>query len=290
MDCVTQFRQAMEGAFGTIDWLPTADSMIHRFHVSGDKAGTLNGWYLLFADGIASGCFGSWKDAGSWHSWTSREPVDQLEAQLIRQRIEQAKRQREVEQHQRQQATAEYANRVWRDARRADPEHPYLTDKGTQAHGLRQSGDVLLVPLYYEGQLVNLQRIAPDGGKRFLYGGMIKGCYSPLGIIALGQPLYVCEGWATGATIHAETGHAVACAMNAGNLLPVGQRLQRQHPDAVLIMTGDDDRQTEGNPGRTAANKAAVMLGCGVVFPPWPDDAPLTLTDFNDLANWRVAQ
>ena len=120
---------------------------------------------------------------------------------------------------------------------------------------------------------------------------MVKGCYSLLGVVTAGQSLYDCEGWATGATIHAEKGAAVACAMNAGNLLHVGQRLQREHCEAVLIVAGDDDRQTEaegkGNPGRTAAHDAAAACGGLVTFPEWPADAPLTLSDFNDLAAWR---
>jgi len=157
-------------------------------------------------------------------------------------------------------------------------------------YALRQRGDVLLVPLTYGGHLVNLQRIKADGSKHFLFGGMVKGCYSSLGVITPGAPLYVCEGWATAATIHAETGAAVAAAMNAGNLLAVGQRLQRQHSDAVPIVAGDDDRQTEGNPGKTAATKAAATLGCGLVLPPWSGAEPLTLSDFNDLANWRATQ
>ncbi|MOA54002.1 DNA primase TraC [compost metagenome] len=77
--------------------------------------------------------------------------------------------------------------------------------------------------------------------------------------------------------------------MNAGNLLPVGQRLQRRHPDCLLIVAGDDDRQTEGNPGRTAAIKAAAALGCGLVLPQWPNDTPPTLSDFNDLRQWQEA-
>ncbi len=286
MDCVIQFRDALQAAFGPLDLLPIPDGAIHRFHAPGDKQGSLNGWYLLFLDGIASGCFGSWK-AGTSHTWSSRKPADRLEAQLISQRIEQAKRQREAERHQRQQAAAEYANRQWCDARRADPAHPYLVAKGIKPHALRQSGDVLLVPLTRDGVLVNLQRIKPDGDKRFLYGGMVKGVCSVLGIIASGKPLYLCEGMATGATIFEETGAAVACGLNAGNLLTAGQRLQRQHPDAVLIVAGDDDRMTDGNPGRTAAIKAAAALGCGLVFPEWPTNAPQFLSDFNDLRQWR---
>ena len=93
MDGVNHFRDALQMVYGPLDWLPEPDGGIHRFNVPGDKAGTLNGWYVLYLDGIASGAFGSWK-AGSAHTWCSREPLDAREAEQVRQRIEQAKRQR----------------------------------------------------------------------------------------------------------------------------------------------------------------------------------------------------
>lgn len=288
MDGVNHFRDALQMVYGPLDWLPEADGGIHRFHVPGDKAGTLNGWYVLYLDGIASGAFGSWK-AGSAHTWCSREPLNAHEAEQVRQRVEQARRQREAEQHRRQQAAAEYANRLWRDARRVDPGHAYLVAKGVRAYGLRQHRDRLLVPLVRDGVLMNLQSIAPDGSKLFQSGGQVRGCYSPLGVITPGAPLYVCEGWATAATIHAETGAAVAAAMNAGNLKPAALALRDKYPDAQIIIAGDDDRQTEGNPGRTAANAAAVAVGGLVSFPEWPPGAPADLTDYNDLATWSRA-
>lgn len=282
------FQNVLQEAFGRLDWLPQADGEIHRFHVPSDRTGSLNGWYVLYPDGIASGCFGSWK-AGSSHTWCSREPSSPQEAEHMRQRLEQARRQREAEQQQRQQAAAERATRMWRDARRADPAHPYLAAKQVRPHALRQRGSELLVPLYHAGRLVNLQRIGPDGKKRFLPGGQVKGCYSPLGSIEPGKQLFICEGWATGATLHQHSGCAVACAMNAGNLLPVAQALRAKYSAAELVIAGDDDRQTSGNPGRTAAMAAAVAAGALVTFPAWPDDAPQALTDFNDLANWEAA-
>ncbi|EJM10600.1 hypothetical protein PMI22_05752 [Pseudomonas sp. GM21] len=213
---VMMFLDKLAATFGPLDFVPVADGKPHRFHVPGDRSRTLNGWYVLHMDGIPCGLFGSWKDGGNWHKWSSRQPADRLEAQLISQRIEQAKHRAEAERHQRQQDAAENAKRLWCGARRADPAHPYLVAKGIRTHGLRQHGDVLLVPLTYDGLLVNIQRIKPDGVKRFLFGGMVKGCCSPLGIITSCKPLYLCEGMATGATIHEETGAAVACAMNAG--------------------------------------------------------------------------
>lgn len=287
-DPVLLFRSELEAAFGPLDWLPIPDGQIHRFHVPGDRTGSRNGWYCLHLDGIASGAFGSWK-AGVSSTWSSRKPAAPFEADVIARRIEQARRQREAEQQQRQRAAAIEAQRQWKASAPADPRHSYLIAKGCQTHSLRQLGDVLLVPLYLGRQLVNLQHIHPDGSKRFMPGGRVKGCYSAIGRLAPGQPLYLCEGWATGATIHEHNGAAVACAMNAGNLRPVGDRLRLAYPDSPLIVAGDDDRQTEGNPGRTAANHAAAMLGCGLIFPPWSGAEPLSLSDFNDLRQWREA-
>jgi putative DNA primase/helicase len=286
-DATILFRDALQSVFGQLDWLPVPDGSIHRFRVPDDKPGRLNGWYCLFADGIASGAFGSWKTGGA-STWCSREPVDAREAEQVRQRVEQARRQREAEQQRRQLKAANLAQRWWRDARRADPDHPYLIAKGVRSYSLRQRRDELLVPLYSGGVLVNLQRIAPDGGKRFLFGGRIKGTYSPLGRITPGKPLCICEGWATGATLH-ESGYTVACAMNAGNLKPVALALRAEYHATEIIIAGDDDRLTDGNPGRTAANAAAAAVGGQVALPEWPEGAPDDLTDFNDLANWKLA-
>jgi putative DNA primase/helicase len=287
-DVTILFRDALQSAFGSLDFFPEPDGNIHRFRVPDDKPGTLNGWYVLYLDGIASAAFGSWKTGGA-STWCSREPVDAREAEQVRERIEQARRQREAERQLRQKNAAEWANRWWSHARRADPDHAYLVAKEVRGHGLRQRGDELLVPLYANGQLVNLQRIGPDGGKRFLAGGKVSASYSTFGTITPDRPLCICEGWATGATLHQDGGYTVAAAMNAGNLKPVALALRARYPNQEIIIAGDDDRLTPENPGRTSANAAAAIAGCLVTFPEWPIDAPDTLTDFNDLAVWSKA-
>ncbi|MDV7211074.1 toprim domain-containing protein [Azotobacter beijerinckii] len=193
----------------------------------------------------------------------------------------------------RQQRAAMLAAQLWESAGLADPRHPYLARKDVEPHDLRQSGDVLLVPLRTAaGELVNLQRIRPDGEKRFLPGGAVLGAFHLLGEVRPGGLLYVCEGWATGATLHEqyEGAGAVACAMNAGNLRPVALALRGHYGHAVeLVIAGDDDRQTEGNPGHTAADAAALAAGALVTFPDWPPGAPPELSDFNDLHTWEAA-
>ncbi len=289
MKAEIQFREALQDVFGPLEFIPVGDGQLHRFHVPDDRSGSRNGWYVLHLDGIASGAFGSWK-LGESSSWCSRQPADPIEAELIRQRIEAARQQRAAEQQDRHQQAAVKAAQLWGTATRASPEHPYLLARGVPSYHLRQWGRLLLVPLCHGGRLVNLQQISPDGQKRFLSGGQVRGCYSPIGSIRPGQPLYLCEGWATGATLHQLTGQPVACAMNAGNLLPAGQQLKDRHPGLALIVAGDDDRQTPGNPGRSKAMAAALALGANVLFPEWPDGCPAALTDFNDLQNWQARE
>ena len=221
------------------------------------------------------------------------------DAQQLQERRQQAEQERaswrlreQQLQEEKNLAATRQASQLWKMAKPADPLHTYLLAKGVQPYLLRQLGQGrLLVPLCDDGRLVNLQIITPDGGKRFLTGGRVQGCYSPLGKFSEGCRLYVCEGWATGATLHKDTGSPVVCAMNAGNLKPVAVAMRERYGAALdLVIAGDDDRKTIGNPGKRAANQAARATDARVVFPEWPADAPSDLSDFNDLCLWLAGQ
>jgi putative DNA primase/helicase len=287
-DSAICFHRELVNAFGHLDWIPIPDGQIHRFYVPGDRIGTKNGWYVLFCDGRPAGVFGSWRNGCSC-VWTSCKPVDRIEQQLMIQRSEKARRQREEEENRRRQRAAIKARWLWENSQFADPEHPYLRRKHVKPHLLRQGGDELLVPLCANGELVNLQKISPEGQKRFLFGGQVKGCYSLIGKPERMSPFYLCEGWATGASIHQLTGHPVACAMSSDNLLAVGWYIRNTFNDSCLIIAGDDDREVQGNPGYTKAKEAAETLGCVAVVPIWPAEAPPHLSDFNDLMQWQEA-
>lgn len=217
--------------------------------------------------------------------------AEEVERQRIALRREQRQQQTDAEQQAGWDRAAVRARHDWALARPADPKHSYLARKRIKPHHLRQLGDVLLAPICWRGKVVNLQRIAADGNKRFLSGGRITGCYCPFGRIEPGVELFIVEGIATAATLHEQTGKPVAAAMSAGNVLRAGLELKRHYPNAVLIVGGDDDRakEAEGRPnaGKLATIHAAAMLDCGYVLPAWPEDAPLHLSDFNDLAVWR---
>ena len=220
----------------------------------------------------------------------SPEELARRERERIeRQRAEQARTQAGHE------AAAKQAAAQWAQASEQG-ESPYLVRKGVQAHGLRfAAGGWLLLPLRDgAGKLWNLQRIAPkkpaDGGpeKLFLKGGRKSGLWhlvGPLASDAAPPVLLLAEGYATAATVHQATGHPVACAFDAGNLVHVACALRQRYPAALLVVCGDDDRATEAttgqNPGRSKATAAARAVGGVLVF---PADLPEGGSDFNDLA------
>src|SRR3546814_8903572 len=67
---------------------------------------------------------------------------------------------------------------MWAAAGPARADHAYLVKKGISPHHFRQSADKVLVPMFDgDGHLRNLQRIGPDGSKRFLRGGRTSGLF-----------------------------------------------------------------------------------------------------------------
>jgi putative DNA primase/helicase len=85
-----------------------------------------------------------------------------------------------------------------------------------------------------------LQFIAPDGCKVFKTGTNKAGHFFKIGR-SKDNTVIICEGYATGASIHQATGHAVVVAFDAGNLSPVAQGIRLKFPDMKIIIAADDD-------------------------------------------------
>lgn len=257
------------------------DGKLHRFASNGRRSDD-SGWYVLHQDGVPAGAFGCWRE-GLIQQWCSKatDNMTEAERETHRQRVEALRQQREADKTQRHQQAAQFAAKRWRSGMLSTA-HPYLSAKGVQAYGVKLEGEVLLIPMRdTAGNLHSLQVIDPDGGKRFQPGGRVKGCYH-----GIGKPegvLIVCEGYATGASIHEATGQAVAVAFNAGNLEAVAEALHGKYPALQLIVAADDDWQTEGNPGTTKASEAARAVGGLLAVPRFPDGRGDKDTDFNDL-------
>lgn len=262
-----------------------ADSKLHRVHIEGDRKGSRNGWYVLHPDAPQAGAFGSWRTGinGRWRVGISEKLSEEERERLTKMREQQQREMAEL-QRQRHETAAQRARRMWGKAlvEYDQEDHQYLADKKIGCGSARLLGDWLLVPLYSaERKLIGLQIIKPDGTKRFLTGTAKRGAYCPIGEVKSG--LIICEGYATGMTLHQASGQAVAVAFDCGNLLPVAQELRAKlGPDVKIILAADNDRRTDGNPGITAATEVAEKVAnCRVAVPDLPVGSHGS--DFNDL-------
>jgi putative DNA primase/helicase len=165
--------------------------------------------------------------------------------------------------------------------------HPYLTHKllGMEGClGLRvDAAGWLVIPMLYNGKVLSLQRISPEGEKKFHAGATTKYAY-----YAIERPGAVVtalvEGFATGLSVfQAVPNSRVIVAFNAGNLPLVAERMERA---GMGVVCADNDHETEKrigrNPGLDAAHIAADLLGVGVAFPSCEG------TDWNDYVTEQM--
>ena len=248
-----------------------SDGRVSRYELEDGKKGNINGALCVYANtGRPAGWFWSWADSIK-QSWTSFDVSALSDAERREMKAKQAEvnRQRDEEQKRVWQEVAAKAQKLWDaggPAKVGETVHPYLVAKRVKPYGIKALRQSLMVPARNaSGLITTLQFIQADGQKRFLTGGQIIGSY-----FAIGTPkgvLLICEGFATGATLFEVTGHAVAVAFNAGNLKPVAQALRAKFPDLTILICGDNDAATDGNPGLTKAREAAAAIGARFVVP-----------------------
>jgi len=269
------------------------------------------------------GLFGCWTcgESGNCYDWVMkttgmgfRDTHEYLAAQVgvstngatpstfdenaFREAQAQAKAERDkLQQKEWQRIAAECAKR-FEAAGPADPAHPYLQAKGIvgdlPTSWIRQEGEHLLIPMrgpVPSKDISSLQVIGSDGVKLNTAGGRAKGCRVTIYDPPLDRTgaIYLCEGWATGHTIHTVTGCPVVVAFSQYGIREVGPYLVAECPDAEIIIAADNDRRTAGNPGVEAARAVAEETRCSIAIPDFPDehlDVPegeKGPNDFNDL-------
>ena len=191
----------------------------------------------------------------------------------------------ETELAQRRKLAAEQMQLRWRAADPTYSSHPYLTAKGIKPCGSRLDRAHILIPLFDgAGELTSVQTIDPVGNKMFEAELPVAGSAFVIGapIPAASGAVILCEGFATGASLHEATGRTVVVTFNAGNLTKVAERMAAAFPKTRWVVAGDDDRHKQLNVGREAAGRAARVLKCEAVFPAFPEGH--LGTDFNDMA------
>lgn len=213
------------------------DDEIHRF---GDKKNK-ECWYVLHESkkgtGTIWGYYGDWSQPGleelffcskGEKGMTSEE---KKEAEEMRRELEEKKKILRAE------ITVEM--REYYNSLPSVPLHPYLEKKKVKAgKDLRVDGDTLIIPLYNStGEIQTLQKISPSGDKKLYYGLSSSGVRY---IFAGSSRIFLCEGYATGASIHEATGATVVCAMFANNI----PKIAKEYPGIIVV--ADNDKSGTG--------------------------------------------
>jgi len=287
-DTIADPYRSMQDAIKDVGLKPPAfltPGIINRFPDSEDKMGKQSGWcwYTSFQGDygkIFVAKFGTWRNSDIVHTWCSHKTsvLSRDEMRQLSEQIDASEEAAKKAKEKRQLEAREDSKRTFLSIGDSDGNHPYLIRKGVKAYkNVKSQGNDILIPIYIEGDMWSYQRIYKDGSKKFKTGGKIKGGYFN---IDGDETTVICEGYATGASIHAMTGHTVIVAFNAGNLYDVAMYWKGKTKGEIII-AGDDDRFNEVNIGKQKANAAATAIGCRCVFPIFQDGDKGT--DFNDM-------
>lgn len=245
------------------------DGKYHRFKVNGDKSSKKSGWYKFYNDNLPAGRFGTWR-GDVWTNWHAAPPNREMSEDdwaAVRAAQARARLEHDAEAERLHKAAAETAAKIWAETTAADPAHGYLARKQVKPHGLHQTTDGRLVMAVYVGDTISsLQYIDKDGGKIFHSGGTTAGGYYAIPAVdQRGKPIYIVEGFATGASVAEATGAAVIVALNAGNLPKVAKWAHDKQPLMDYVVVADND---ESGVGEKRAREAAELCNGRVVMPP----------------------
>lgn len=272
-DAIADFLHAMElEGIKPVD--PIAQRLssgdLIRFRCEGDGRARLNGWAILYLDEKPAGAFGNYR-LGISRKWrVDRDlSLSPEERRRLSEEWAQAKAKRLEERQRSEEEAARDAEEMWAAAALATADHAYVAAKQLDPSPLRQAGDKLLVPMVDgAGKLWNLQRIGPEGEKRFLRGGRTDGLFIIIGrFTARGETACIGEGYATMAAVHRSTGHPCIAAFSAKNIGAVARLWNDARPDLRYIICADDDAHLERNIGIEAATAAAHEIGARLAVP-----------------------
>ncbi|HCN64449.1 MAG TPA: conjugal transfer protein TraC [Pseudomonas sp.] len=284
---------------------PLTFGKLTRCKTTQDKGKEKNGWYVIHEhrteknETLIFGSYGDWRTGDSNKIKVKAGRMSQEERDVMRARQEEGKR----------RAAEIAANAARRAANRASGLFKRMPEKGRSAYldrkqivgmGVRyapRSGAVLVPMSNVRDQIVGLQVIYPekqqDTGRDksyWPYGMSKEGAFHLIGPHPEpGEPVLVCEGYATGASLHMSTSLTVAIAFDAGNLSVVAKAMRERFPGRALIVCRDDDWKTKRpngepwNPGEEKGSNAALIVGGQVVGPVFSGEREIKWTDFNDL-------
>lgn len=279
------------------------DGHLHRYTIHNESSSKKSGAYIIHLDGRPSWFLQDWrtdlKVTGSFRG--KMKTLSPEEKRAYTKKKAEEKKAIEARIEALTIRSTRLALSVYSRANSSFTEHQYLTAKNVPSvQGLRVAEGKLLVPLYdIDGNFKSLQYIFPDGKKLFASGTSTSGAFFTIGKISPDKPILLCEGLATGISIHTFTINEngkyndlpVICAMNCGNLPSVARSLRKKYPNNKIFICADNDTKNEQrlknglinatNPGLFYASSIVRdNLADGIIIPSFLDDSKGS--DWND--------
>jgi phage/plasmid primase-like uncharacterized protein len=249
------------------------DGAIHRFKMVGKHA--KDGWAIKYPDG--GGFYNCWshadgEDGSYWHpsgkEYKDLSPESRAEADKRREELIVAREQLRIN-------VADACAVRWEGMDDLGVlENPYLNAKKVGAFGVRNNakGELVIPARDSNGKIWSLQTIFADGSKLWTSGGKISEMTHI--IDGDGAKTILCEGYATGASIHMATGYKVVVCFDAGNMKKVAERYKNV---VGVCVAADMDKEEKGGKGQRVAAEIKEKYGIPFVIPE-------VYGDFNDLA------
>lgn len=281
--------EQMRSAGLLVDVIEVNTSRAVRVRVEGERE--RKGWYwvreLWLADRNAFaivGSFGVWRGLDNGAEKIRLKGLELSDEQKAASRARIAEDRRRIDAERARLAVRAHARAgaMWRklESWHERQDCRYLIDKKVRAHGTRATENgTLAVPMCdATGQVRGIQFIGPlvrkklgDSNKQFWPWGMQReGTFH-----VIGKPSWcvlVCEGYATGASLHEATGLQVYVGFVANELRAAAEAAHKRHRQARILVCADDDFATPTNPGVTAAAAAALAVGGEWVAPRFDGD------------------
>jgi putative DNA primase/helicase len=242
------------------------------------------GFYRLsINDDFGRGYFGHWR-TGEWHAWHSRSDKKYTaeEKRAFAKKIKEDKERADREKEERHRAMAVEAQDTILFLNEASADHPYISHKGIKPYRSLAYEDKILLPIHDDKEVWSYQTIDGNGNKYILKGARKQGNWLH---IEGDEIILLCEGYATGCSLHEATGHTVYVCFDAYNLITAGGRIRKANPGAKIIVGADNDQDKEKAAGKNTGIqdgiKAATALKADIVWPTFEKGSGLS--DFNDL-------
>lgn len=225
-----------------------------------------NGAYFYAGDFAHVQNWATMERAETWQEDKPRTPFDQA---AMQKRMDASRKASAQERAECQRKAAQ--NAKWILGQCELDRHAYLDSKGfpeMRGNVWRKPDQdpLLVIPMFFNGEICGLQLIGIDGGKKFLTGQRTNDAVFTFD--AKGR-VYLCEGWATAASLRAvlaalKLPYTIHACFSAGNL----GRIAKTLPEAFIVA----DNDVSGT-GQKVASES-----CNLWWMP-PDVG----TDFNDM-------